>query len=102
MKRSTEYFTSSAVTSRPFTGGLLWNFTPLRRVNTSVVGFLYSHFSARSGTIVKSAGGFCSGPGGERTSWLETKLDHEGGRKLPDRLGARFGASRSAKRSTPP
>ena len=62
MKRSTEYFTSSAVTSRPFTGGLLWNLTPLRRVNTSAVGLSYFHFSARSGTIVKSAACFCSGP----------------------------------------
>ena len=33
VNRSSEYFTSSAVTSRPFTGGLLWNFTPLRRKN---------------------------------------------------------------------
>ena len=33
MNRSSEYLTSSAVTSRPFTGGLLWNFTPLRRLN---------------------------------------------------------------------
>jgi hypothetical protein len=33
MNRSSEYFTSSAVTSRPLTGGLLWNLTPLRREN---------------------------------------------------------------------
>ena len=69
LKRSSEYFTSSAVTSRPFTGGLLWNFTPFFSVKTSVVGFLYSHFSARSGTIVKSAVCFCSGPCANRTSW---------------------------------
>ncbi len=62
MNRSSEYLTSSAVTSRPFTGGLGWNFTPFRSWNTRVVGFLYSHFSARSGTIVKSPGCFCSGP----------------------------------------
>ena len=30
LKRSSEYLTSSAVTSRPLTGGLLWNFTPGR------------------------------------------------------------------------
>ena len=33
MKRSIEYLTSAAVTSRPLTGGWLWNFTPLRSEN---------------------------------------------------------------------
>ena len=33
-KRSSEYLTSSAVTSRPFTGGLRWKRAPLRSVNT--------------------------------------------------------------------
>ena len=64
MNRSIEYFASSAVTSRPLTGGLLWNLTPFRSVNSMTVGLLYSHFSARSGTIAKSAGCFCSGPCG--------------------------------------
>ena len=33
MNRSSEYLTSSATISRPLTGGLLWNLTPLRREN---------------------------------------------------------------------
>ena len=71
MKRSSEYFTSSAVTSRPFTGGLLWNFTPLRMLNVYALPSLETaHFSARSGRIEKSVGDFCSGPLGKRTSWL--------------------------------
>src|SRR5262249_18072412 len=49
--RSSDHFTSSAVTSRALTGGLLWNRTPRRSLNTIVVGFVHSHFSARSGRM---------------------------------------------------
>ena len=41
-KRSYEYFTSSAVISRPFTGGRLWNFTPGRSLKIHVDGFCIS------------------------------------------------------------
>ena len=33
MKRSSEYLTSSAISSRPLTGGLLWKRTPFFRLN---------------------------------------------------------------------
>ena len=70
MNRSSENFTSAAVISRPFTGGLLWNFTPRRRWNVyTVPSFDTVHRSARSGTIEKSVGCVCSGPCGNRTSW---------------------------------
>ncbi len=44
MNRWSEYLTSSTITSRPLTGGMLWNRTPFRKVKTITVGLLYSHF----------------------------------------------------------
>src|SRR5713226_913099 len=50
MKRSKLYFTSSAVTSRPFSGGLLCQRAPLRSLKTYVVSLGWSQDSARSGS----------------------------------------------------
>src|SRR5947207_9767552 len=50
-KRSYEYFTSSAVSSRPFTGGLLCQRTSLRSLKTYVVSFDRVQDSATSGSI---------------------------------------------------
>ncbi len=52
--------------------------------------------------IEKSVGDFCSGPLGNRTSWLYARLTYECVRKLIERCGSRPGASRSAIRRTPP
>ena len=49
--RSYVYLTSSAVSSRPFTGGLLCQRTPFRSLNTYVVSFGCVHDSARSASI---------------------------------------------------
>ena len=43
---SYEYFTSSAVISRPLTGGRLWNFTPWRSLKTHVDGLTISQLVA--------------------------------------------------------
>ena len=49
--RSYEYFTSPATNSRPFTGAMLWNFTPGRRWNVYVSPSSdISQASASSGT----------------------------------------------------
>src|SRR5262252_10146464 len=50
-KRSYVYLTSSAVSSRPLTGGLGCQRTPLRSLNTYVVSFGWLHDSARSPSI---------------------------------------------------
>jgi len=44
---SYEYFTSSAVISRPLTGGRLWNFTPCRSLKIHVEGLTISQLVAR-------------------------------------------------------
>src|SRR2546425_1778122 len=49
----TLYTTSSAVSSRPFTGGLWCQRTPLRSLNTYVVSLGWLHDSARSPSITK-------------------------------------------------
>ena len=49
-KRSYVYFTSSAVSSRPFTGGLLCQRTSLRSLKTYVVSFDRVQDSATSGS----------------------------------------------------
>ena len=51
VKRSYVYFTSSAVSSRPFTGGLLCQRTSLRSLKTYVVSFDRVQDSATSGSI---------------------------------------------------
>src|SRR5881409_3966631 len=43
---SYEYFTSSAVISRPLTGGRLWNFTPWRSLKIHVEGLTISQLVA--------------------------------------------------------
>src|SRR4029453_7129663 len=43
---SYEYFTSSAVISRPLTGGRLWNFTPCRSLKIHVEGLTISQLVA--------------------------------------------------------
>src|SRR5438034_7032613 len=55
-KRSTLYLTSSDVSSRPFTGGLLCQRTPRRSLKTYVVSFGCVHDSARSGSIANVPG----------------------------------------------
>src|SRR5262249_49049658 len=45
-KSSYEYFTSSAVISRPLTGGRLWNRTPCRSLKIHVEGFTISQLVA--------------------------------------------------------
>src|SRR3989442_9941054 len=47
----TLYTTSSAVSSRPFTGGLLCQRTPFRSLKTYVVSLGWRHDSARSPSI---------------------------------------------------
>src|SRR5437870_9299044 len=46
-RNSYEYFTSSAVISRPLTGGRLWNFTPCRTLKIHVEGLTISQPVAR-------------------------------------------------------
>src|SRR3981081_2082956 len=46
------YLTSSDVSSRPFTGGTLWNVTPCRRRKEYVTSSFCSQLSARSGRIL--------------------------------------------------
>ncbi len=55
-KRSTVYRTSSAVSSRPFTGGLGCQRTPRLSLKTYVVGFGWLHDSARSPSTGKKPG----------------------------------------------
>jgi hypothetical protein len=54
--RSTVYRTSSAVSSRPLTGGLGCHRTPRRSLKTYVVSFGWLHDSARSPSIANVAG----------------------------------------------
>src|SRR4029453_1704633 len=49
---SYEYFTSSAVISRPLTGGRLWNFTPCRSLKIHVEGLTISQLVARAFRII--------------------------------------------------
>src|SRR3989304_5235921 len=49
--RSKVNLTSSEVSSRPLTGGLLWKCTPFRSVTTWVAGLGCVWAAARSGTI---------------------------------------------------
>src|SRR5437870_13560351 len=46
-RSSYEYLTSSAVISRPLTGGRLWNFTPCRSLKIHVEGVTISQLAAR-------------------------------------------------------
>src|SRR5215510_7650341 len=50
--RSMLYFTSSDVSSRPFTGATLWKRTPCRSLNTYVTSSFCCQLSARSGRIL--------------------------------------------------
>ncbi len=65
--------TSSAVSSRPFTGGLLCHLTPRRSLKTYVVSFGWVHDSARSPSIGKVPG-TTLGPALCRSSRLCVKL----------------------------
>ena len=60
-KRSTEYTTSSALSSRPFTGGLGWKRTPFLSLKTYVVSSGWLHDSARSPSMAKVPG-WIAGP----------------------------------------
>ena len=55
-KRSYVNLTSSATSSRPLSGGLLCQRTPLRKWKTTVVSSGSSQRSARSGSTVKVPG----------------------------------------------
>src|SRR5438445_2019637 len=68
-KRSYVYLTSSAVSSRPFTGGLGCQRTPLRSLKTYVRSFGWDHDSARSGST-GSVPGTTLGPAFTLTSRL--------------------------------
>src|SRR2546429_3250246 len=65
--------TSSAVSSRPFTGGFACQRTPLRSLNTYVVSLGWVHDSARSPSIVNVPGATL-GPALCRSSRLCVKL----------------------------
>jgi hypothetical protein len=65
--------TSSAVSSRPFTGGLLCHFTPLRSLKMYVVSFGCVHDSARSPSM-GNVPGATPGPALCRSSRLWVKL----------------------------
>ena len=67
--RSNVNFTSSAVSSRPLTGGLAWNRTPRRSLNTYVVSLGWVQDSARSPSIV-SEPGLIAAPARYRSSRL--------------------------------
>ena len=55
-KRSTLYTTSSAVSSRPFTGGFACHRTPGRSLKTYVVSLGWLHDSATSPSMGKTPG----------------------------------------------
>jgi len=89
-KRSNVNLTSSAVSSRPFTGGLLCQRTPRRRKKTTVVSSGSSQRSARSGSTMKVPG-ITDGPTLWRTSLLWTKLSVLFVLKFNVRCGSKMG-----------
>src|SRR5215831_6230166 len=100
--RSYVYFTSAAVSSRPFTGGLGCQRTPFLSLKTYVVSFCCAHDSARSDSIGYVIG-FTEGPAFTLTSRLYT---NESGTIVTNEIvwwGSKCrGSAWNVRRSTPP
>src|SRR5262249_61729361 len=101
IERSYVYLTSSAVSSRPLTGGLLCQRTPLRSLNTHVVSLGWVHDSARSPST-GSVPGVTPGPAFTRTSRLCVNDSATKHHQCGVAWGSKLGGSKPAMRNTPP
>src|SRR5262245_32216583 len=101
MARSYVYLTSSAVSSRPFTGDLLCHRTPFRSVNSQVVSLAWLQDSARSPSI-GSVPGTTVGPALTRTRRLWVKESATKHHQCGVACGSKFGGSKPTMRNTPP